>query len=150
MSCTKLANVFYITKLNYTTENTIKSLGIRHTFRTKRTDRRRKRGKRGGTQYIRPWDTNQGIHRSLLIPLERHHKTLWNPSMSELMLTIIQSLKPKINMILHYILQHKLDICFITETWTSKNEDLQYIKANLMTQDFDILSCERRNRKGGG
>ena len=77
-------------------------------------------------------------------------KTLWNPSTSELMLRNIQSLKPKTNMILHYILQHKLDICFITETWISKNEDLQYIKANLMTQGFNILSCERKNRKGGG
>ena len=53
-------------------------------------------------------------------------------------------------MTLYYILQHKLDICFITETWISKNEDLQYIKANLMTQGFNILSCERKNRKGGG
>ena len=90
-------------------------------------DRRRKRGKREGTKYVRPWDTNQGIHRSILIPLERHHKTLWNPSMSELMLTNIQLLKPKINMILQYILEHKLDICFITEAWISKNEDLQYV-----------------------
>ena len=146
----RIGKTFYITKFNYTTANTIKSLGIRQTFRTKRTDRRRKRGKRGGTKYVRPWDTNQGIHRSLLIPLERHHKTLWNPSMSELMLTNIQSLKLKINMILHYILQHKLDIFFITETCISKNEDLQYIKANLMTQGFNILSHERKNRKGGG
>ena len=53
-------------------------------------------------------------------------------------------------MILHYILQHKLDICFITETLISRNEDLQYIKANLMTQGFNILSFERKNRKGGG
>ena len=45
------------------------------------------------------------------------------------MLTNIQSLIPKIDMIIHYILQHKLVICFITETWGSKNEDLQYIKA---------------------
>ena len=66
------------------------------------------------------------------------------------MLTNIQSLKLKINMTLHYILQHELDICFITETWISKNEDLQYIKANLMTQGFNILSCESKNRKGGG
>ena len=53
--------------------------------------------------------------------------------MSDLMLTNIQLFKPKINMIPHYMLQHKLDICFITETWISKNEDLQYIKANPMT-----------------
>ena len=66
------------------------------------------------------------------------------------MLTNIQSLKPKIDVILHYILQHKVDICFITETWISKNEDLQYIKANLKMQGYHILSCERENRKGGG
>ena len=64
--------------------------------------------------------------------------------------TNIQSLKPKIDVILHYILEHKLDICFITETWISKNEDLQYIKANLKMQGYHILSCERENRKEGG
>ena len=44
----KIGKTFYITKLNYTTENTIKSLGTKQIFRTKRTDRRKKRGKRGG------------------------------------------------------------------------------------------------------
>ena len=52
-----------------------------------------------------------------LFHLKRHHKTLWNPSISELLLTSIQSLKLKIDMILHYILEHKLDLCFITEAW---------------------------------
>ena len=66
------------------------------------------------------------------------------------MLTNIQSLKLKIDVLLHYILEHKLDICFITETWISKHEDLQYIKANLKMQGYHILSCARANRKGGG
>ena len=52
-------------------------------------------------------------------------------------------------MILHCIVQNKLDICFITENWISKNEDLQYIKANLMIQGFNILSCERKNKEKG-
>ena len=115
---------------------TIRNLGIRQTFRPPRRVNRKKRGKRGGkkhtrpwdTNHARPWDTNQGVHNNLLIPLERHHKTVWNPSLSNLMLTNIQSLKPKIDVLLHYILEHKVDICFITETWISKNEDLQYIK----------------------
>ena len=63
------------------------------------------------------------------------------------MLTNIQSLKAKIDVMLHYVLQHKLDICFITETWISKNEDLQYIKANLKMQGYHILSCERKIEK---
>ena len=113
----KIGKTFYITKVNDITANTVKSLGIRQTFRTTRRDKKRKRGKRRGKKHVRPWDTNQGVHRNLLILLERHHKTLWNPSTSELMLTNIQSLKPKIDVILHYIVQHKLDICFITETW---------------------------------
>ena len=101
-------------------------------------------------KHVRPWNTNQGVHRNLLIPLERHHNTLWNPSISNLMLPNIQSLKLKIDVIEHCILEHKLGICFITETWISKNEDLQYIKANLKMQGYHILSCERENRKGGG
>ena len=47
----KIGKTFYITKLKYTTENTIKSLDIKQTFRTKRTDRRR-RGKRGGKNML--------------------------------------------------------------------------------------------------
>ena len=69
--------------------------------------------------------------------------------MSELILTNIQSLKPKKNIILHYILQHKLDLCFITEMWIPKMK-ICNIKANLMAQSFNILSCETKNRNGGG
>ena len=150
----KIGKTFYKTKINDRTAITIRNLGIRQTFRPPgrppRRDNRKKRGKRGGKKHARPWDTNQGVHRNLLIPLERHHKTVWNPSLSNLMLTNIQSLKPKIDVILHYILEHKVDICFITETWISKNEDLQYIKANLKMQGYHILLCERENQKGGG
>ena len=87
------------------------------------------------------------MHRNLLIPLERHHKTVWNPSLSNLMLTNIQSLKPKIDVILHYILEHKV---FHYRDLDIKNEDLQYIKVNLKMQGYQILSCERENWKGGG
>ena len=100
----KIGKTFYITKLNYTTANTIKSLGIRQTFRTNRNRQKKKKRKER-----RKWDTNQGIHRSLLIPLESNYRTLWNPLTSELMLTNIQSLKLKKNTILYYILQHKLN-----------------------------------------
>ena len=150
----KIGKTFYKTKINDMTAITIRNLGIKQTFRPPRRpprrDNRKKRGKRGGKKHARPWDTNQGVHRNLLIPLGRHHKTVWNPSLSKLMLANIQSLKPKIDVILHYILEHKVDICFITETWISKNEDLQYIKANLKMQGYHILSCERENQKGGG
>ena len=63
------------------------------------------------------------------------------------MLTNIQSLKPKIDVILHYILEPKLDVCFITETWISKNEDLQYIKANLKMQGYHISHVRGKTEK---
>ena len=86
----KIGKTLYKTKVNDMHANTIKSLGIRQTFMAPRRDKKRKRG---GKKHIRPWDTNQGVHRNLFIPLERHHKTQWNPSISNLMLTNIQSLK---------------------------------------------------------
>ena len=144
----KIGKTFYITRVSDTTANTIRGLSIRQTFRTRETEKEKEEQRR--QNYVTPWDINHGIHGNLLIPLERHHKTYWNPSISELMLTNIQSLRPKIDMIMQTILQHKLDICFITETWYSKNEDLQYIKGNLKMQGYHILSCERENRKGGG
>ena len=120
----EIGKTFYKTKINHMTTIAIRNLGIRQTFRPLRRpprwDNRKKRGKRGGKKHAKPWDTNQGVHRNLLIPLERHPKIVWNPSLSNLMLTNIQSLKPKIDVILHYILEHKVDICFITETWISK------------------------------
>ena len=41
----KIGKTFYKTKVNDMTANTIKSLGIRQTFRSPRRDNRRKRGK---------------------------------------------------------------------------------------------------------
>ena len=119
----KIGKTFYKTKINDMTAITIRNLGIKQTFRPlrrpRRRDNRKKRVKRGGKKHARPWDTKQGVHRNLLIPLGRHHKTVWNPSLSKLMLANIKSLEPKIDVILHYILEHKVDICFITETWIS-------------------------------
>ena len=71
-----MGKTFYKTKVNDRTANAIKNLGIRQTFRPPRRDNRKKRGKTGGKKNVRPWDTNQGVCRHLLIPLERGHKTL--------------------------------------------------------------------------
>ena len=67
-------------------------------------------------------------------------------------LTNIQSLKPKLDMLIHHMQPNNLDICFITETWTQcRNEsDYQYIRANLDTAGYNIMTPSRENRKGGG
>ena len=43
-------------------------------------------------------------------------------------------------------------MCFVTETWTQygNEPEHQYIKANLDTGGYKILTQSRENRKGGG
>ena len=64
----------------------------------------------------------------------------------------IQSLKSKLDMLIHHMELNNLDICFITETWTQHGNEpeYQYIKANLDTAGYNILIHSRENRKGGG
>ena len=67
-------------------------------------------------------------------------------------LTNIQSIKPKLDMLIHHMQLNNLDMCFLTETWTQcgNEPDYQYIKANLETVGYNIMMHSRENRKGGG
>ena len=67
-------------------------------------------------------------------------------------LTNIQSIKPKLDMLIHHMQLNNLDMCFITETWTQcgNEPDYQYIKANLDTAGYNIMMHSRENRKGAG
>ena len=64
----------------------------------------------------------------------------------------IQSLKPKLDMLIHHMQLYNLDICFITETWTQcgNGPGYQYIRANLDTAGYNIIIHNRDNRTGGG
>ena len=122
--------------------NHIKNLKIKQNFRRKRD----------GQTCQRIRYNNKGIHQNLLRQLNRSDKTLWNSTKLNMALTNIQSLKPKLDMLIHHMKLNNLDICFITETWTQyENEpEYQYIKANLDTAGYNIIIHSRENRKGGG
>ena len=64
----------------------------------------------------------------------------------------IQSLKPKLDMLIHHMQLYNLDICFITETRTQcgNGPDYQYIRANLDTAGYNIIIHSRDNGRGGG
>ena len=64
----------------------------------------------------------------------------------------IQPLKPKLDMLIHHMQLNNLDICFITDTLTQCENELehQYIRANLHTAGYSIMINSRENRKGGG
>ena len=121
--------------------NHIKNLRIKHNFR----------GKRGGQTCQRTWDNNKGICQNLLRPLKRSNKTSWNLTKLNMALTKIQSIKPKLDMLIHHMQLNNLDICFITGTWIQcgNKPDYQYIKANLDTAGYNIMMHGRENRKGG-
>ena len=64
----------------------------------------------------------------------------------------IQSLKPKLDMLIHHMQVSNIDIVFVTETWTEDGNDSehQYIKANFNTAGYNMLIQSRVNRRGGG
>ena len=108
--------------------------------------------KRGGQAKQRTWDSNNEIHHNLLKPLNRLDKTSWNSTNLNMALINIQSLKPKLDMLIHHMQLYNLDICFITETWTQSGNgpDYQYIRANLDTAGYNIIIHSRDNRRGEG
>ena len=110
------------------------------------------RRKRGGQTCQRTWDNNKGIHQNLLRPLNRSNRTSWNLTKLNMTLANIQSLKPKLDMLIHHMQLNNLDICFITEIWTQYGHkpEYQYIRANLDTAGYNIMIHSRENRKGGG
>ena len=63
----------------------------------------------------------------------------------------IQSLKPKLDMLINHMQLNNINMYFATETWTQyRNEtEHQYIKANLDTAGYKILNQSRENSKGG-
>ena len=118
----------------------IKNLNIKRNFRRKRG------GKRLGQ---RIWDYNIGIHHNLLRPIERSDKTFRNPIKLNMALVNLQSLKPKLDMLIHHMQVSSMDMVFVTETWTQygNESEHQYIKANLNTAGNNILIQSRETRE---
>ena len=79
----------------------------------------------------RIWDNNNRIHHNLLQPLNRSDKTFWNLTKLNMVLVNIESLKPKLDMLIHHMQLNNIDMCFVMETWTQygNEHEYQYIKA---------------------
>ena len=69
-----------------------------------------------------------------------------------MVLVSIQSLKPKLYMLMHHIKVNNIGMYFVLETWTQHGNEPehQYIKAMLDIVGYKILTQSRENRKGGG
>ena len=93
----------------------------------------------------RIWNNNNGIHYNLLWPLNRCDKTFWNSTKLNMALVNMQSLKPKLDMLIHHMQLNNINMCFVMETWTQcgNEPEHQYIKANLDTAGYKILIQSR-------
>ena len=136
----------HTTTIGTETCNHITNLHIKRSFRRKRGGKKLRR---------RTWDQNKGIHHNLLRPLEQSDN-IKSPIKHNMALNMtlvnIQSLKPKLDMLIHHMQVSNIDIAFVTETWTEDGNDSehQYIKANFNTAGYNILIQSRENWKGGG
>ena len=120
----------------------ITNLHIKRSFRRKRGGKRLRR---------RTWDQNRGIHHNLLRPMEQSDN-FKNPSKLNMALVNIQSLKPKLDMLIHHMQISNMDMVFVTETWIEDGNESehQYIKANINTSRYNMLIQNRENWRGGG
>ena len=92
------------------------------------------------------------IHHNLLQPMEKSDKNIKNPSKVNMALVNIQSLKPKLDMLIHHMQVNNMDMVFVTETWTQDGNEAehQYIKSNINTAGYHILIQSRENQREGG
>ena len=93
-----------------------------------------------------------GSYHNLLQPMEKSDKTFKNPCKLNMALVNIQSLKLKLDMLIHHMQVSNMDMVFVTEIWTQDGNESehQYIKANLNTAGYNILIQSRKKWRGGG
>ena len=111
-----LRQQFYRHRLDDKTIERIKELGLKRKFR----------GSRGGRNKPRPWSSNKGFHQHLLRTLPKCDITKWNDTPIKMLLINIQSMKGKIDALLHHITLNDIDICLITETWIKLIKTYKY------------------------
>ena len=135
-----LRQQFYKHRLDDKTIERIKELGLKRKFR----------GSRGGRNKARAWSSNKGVHQHLLQTLPKYDITKWNDTTIRMLLINIQSMKSKIDALLHHITLNDIDICLITETWIQTDEDLQILDANISGLGYKVINKCRENKPGGG
>ena len=105
--------------------------------------------KRRGKICQRIWDNNIGIHHNLLQPLEGSDKTFRNLIKLNMVLVNIQSLKPKLDMLIHHMQVNNINMRFVTETWTQygNEPEYQYKKTNLLDTTYSSKAEKTRKKE---
>lgn len=128
-------------RLDGNVRHKIKLLGIKKRYRGHRSRRRKLKQK----------DWNTGVHLDLLRPLSRRlidYSVDRNLSFS---IVNTQSICNKVDEFLHHIIESKLDICCVTETWLDdSNPKHRIIRSDLNIPSYTFIDVPRKFRSGGG
>jgi hypothetical protein len=128
--------------INITDRQKIQELGIK-----------KKRGKRGNGIRIkkrRPKDRNSGVHTELLrtlkkVPLDQKHT---HEKCMAIAVVNTRSIRNKADQFLHHCHNTHIDICGVTESWLTDNDDP--IISSLTSDCYRFLHANRQNKRGGG
>ena len=119
----------------------IKLLNLKQSFMGKRGKKRTK------------WDFNRGVHHELLCVLPKEKIKYENSKLLTVATANCQSIYNKIEKLLATMIEDKIDICVINETWFNESEEskrkLAEVKAILKQAGYIILSIDRLRRGGG-
>ena len=67
-----------------------------------------------------------------------------------LMLANVQSIKSKTKLVMDYLLDNKVDIAILTETWLSDNDEIWLKASDLNQHGYKTLHQNRPKHQGGG
>ena len=119
----------------------IKLLNLKQSFRGKRGKKRIKR------------EFNRGVHHELLCALPKEKIKYENSKLLTVATANCQSIYNKIEELLATMIEDKIDICVITETWFNDSEEskrkMVEVKAILKQTGYIILNINRLRRGGG-
>jgi hypothetical protein len=110
------------------------------------------RGKRAGRPKVKCWSSNAGVRLSNLTKIELDHTYLLNAKRkNQLKLATVnsRSVRGKSAELLQHIMEEKIDLCLITETWLRADGD-DVFRGELSQDGYRFDDVPRRDRNGGG
>ena len=110
-----------------------------------------KRGKHAGKKIKESLITNRqgSINQNKLTVIEpKQNHNIHNRV--KVALVNIQSLKPKSNDLITYLSDAKLDLCMLTETWLTEDDDSWVSSSDLNITNYRLHISNQINRRGGG
>ena len=107
---------------------------------------KRKRGKRGGSSKQKQTGVDL---KNLITAVNIDNTNKISPNL-RMCLMNTQSIKNKECTIMDYILENKIDVCFVTETWLSDDDNIWIEGSDFNKFGYNIDVSNRPGRRGGG